>query len=60
MFILIPSVVLCVSRSGEEDSGPAAHREEDGGVSRGRTRHRRLVPAARRPAAEGTTSICSV
>lgn len=45
-------------RSGEEDPGPAAHREEDCSVPRGRARSGGLVLAARRPAAEGPTSSC--
>lgn len=43
---------LCL-RSGEEDSSPAARGEEDSGVSRGWSRHRRMVPGARRPPPEG-------
>lgn len=46
-------LLLCFFRSGEEDSGPAAGGEEDSGVPRGGSRHRRMVPGARRPPAEG-------
>ena len=48
-----PCVWCGVDRSGEEDTGASATGEEDSRLPRGWPRHRRLVPGARRPTAQG-------